>query len=335
MKAVVLEKIGGPENLKLTSFDTPEPGAGEVRIRLEASALNRRDYWITVGQYPGIALPCVPGSDGAGVVDKIGEGVAASEQGREVIVYPAREWGDDPRAQGPNFRVLGMPDQGTFAEYICVPAGEYCPKPGYLSFEEAAAIPVGGLTSWRAVTTQAGVEKGQRVLVTGAGGGVATFAILWCVHLGAEVYVSSGSGEKIERAKALGAAGGVNYREEDCYATLAKQAGRFDVVIDSAGGDTLNRLLDVLRPGGRYVFYGATHKNPGTGLQMAKLFFRQIRLQGTTMGTPAEFNGMMAFLAERRIRPVIDRVFGLEEVVAAHRRMAEFNQTGKIILRHQ
>ena len=335
MKAVVLEEIGGPAKLRIADIATPEPGPGEVRIRLMASALNRRDYWITVGEYPGIRLPCVPGSDGAGVVDKAGPGVDAAVLEREVIVYPARGWGEDERAQGPEFRVLGMPDQGTFAEYICVPEGEYCAKPGYLGWEEAAAVPVGGLTAWRAVTTQGGVSRGQRVLVTGAGGGVAGFAILWCLHLGAEVYVSSGSDAKIAQARALGAAGGVDYRDEEAYARLAKETGRFDVVIDSAGGDEVNRLLNVLRPGGRYVFYGATHKNPSRGLEMAKLFFRQIRLQGTTMGTPGEFATMMSFMEDHRIKPVIDRVLPLDEAADAHALMADFRQTGKIVLRNR
>jgi NADPH:quinone reductase-like Zn-dependent oxidoreductase len=187
--------------------------------------------------------------------------------GKEVIIYPARNWGDNPRANGPDFRVLGMPDQGTFAEYICVPAHEVCPKPGYLSWEQAAAIPVGGLTSWRAVVTHGEITRGQRVLVTGAGGGVATFAILWCVHLGAEVYVSSGSDTKLAWARTLGVAGGVNYHDQNCYIELSKKIGGFDVIIDSAGGDTLNQLLASLKPGGRYIFYGATLRNPSSGLE--------------------------------------------------------------------
>jgi len=332
MKAVVLEKIGGPDNLKIQEIDTPEPGPGEIRVKIKAAALNRRDFWITIGLYPSIKLPCILGSDGAGVIDITGEGVNPSLKGMEVIIYPARDWGDDPRAQGSNFRVLGMPDQGTFAEYICIPANEICPKPEYLTWEQAASIPVAGLTSWRAVTTQGEVGKGRRVLITGVGGGVASFALFWSVKLGADVYVSSGSEEKINWAKSLGAIDGINYHDKNGYTNLAKKIGGFDVIIDSAGGDAVNELLNGLRPAGRYVFYGATLRNPSSGLEMARLFFRHIRIQGTTMGTLEEFNTMMSFLCDNQIVPVVDKVFPLESAVEAHKFMQNFSQTGKIVL---
>lgn len=335
MRAVVLEKIGGPDNLTIQEVSTPEPKTGEVRIKILASALNRRDLWITVGLYPGIRLPCVLGTDGAGVVESTGKGVDASLLHKEVIIYPACNWGDNQSAYGPEFRVLGMPDQGTFAEYICVPANDIFPKPEYLSWEQAAAIPVAGLTSWRAVTTQGEVKKGQRVLVTGAGGGVAGFAIQWCVKLGAEVYVSTGSDSKLSWARTIGAVGGVNYHNENCYTELSKKAGGFDVIIDSAGGDTVNQLLASLKPGGRYVFYGATMRNPSYGLEMARLFFRHIRIQGTTMGSPEEFNSMMDFLDKHKIMPVVDRVLPLEKVVEAHKLLENYSQTGKIVLQNQ
>ena len=155
MKAVVLNEVGGPENLNIEEVGTPEPKTGEVRVRLKASALNRRDYWMTLGKYPGLSLPCIAGSDGAGVVDAIGEGGDKSVIGKEVVVYPAREWGDDQHKNGPDFRVLGMPDQGTFAEYICCPASDIFDKPAHLSWEQAAAVPLAGLTSWRELHTLA------------------------------------------------------------------------------------------------------------------------------------------------------------------------------------
>ena len=187
MKAVVLREKGGPEKLKIEEVPTPEPGPDEVRVKLKTCALNRRDYWITLGMYPGLALPAIAGSDGAGVVDKIGSGADKSLLGREVVVYPAREWGDNPGHFGKNFRVLGMPDQGTFAGYICAPATDVYPRPTHLTWEQSAAVPLAGLTSWRAVMTHAEVKPGQKVLVTAAGSGVSTFAILWAVHHGAEV----------------------------------------------------------------------------------------------------------------------------------------------------
>ncbi|MBI2969478.1 MAG: zinc-binding dehydrogenase [Gammaproteobacteria bacterium] len=335
MKAVVLHETGGPEKLRVETVETPVPGPGEVRVQLKASALNRRDYWISIGKYPGIRFPCIPGSDGAGVVDALGKGVDQALAGKEVVVNPARDWGPDPRAFGKNFRILGMPDQGTFAEYICAPADDVYPKPAHLDFEQAAAVPLAGLTSWRAVTTHAEVKAGYKVLITGAGSGVSTFAVLWCVNLGAEVYVTSGSPEKIAKARSIGARDGVNYKEADAFERLSEMSGGFDAIIDNAGGDSMNSLLDLLKPAGRYVFFGATLGNPSRGLEMAKLFFRHIRIQGTTMGTPAEFRAMIDFVAGKKIKPVIHAVMPMEEAVAAHKLMESFSQTGKIVLRNE
>lgn len=332
MKAVVLDSLGGPEKLTLRDIERKAPGPGEVSVKLAASALNRRDLWITRGKYPKIELPCVPGSDGAGVIDALGDGVQSDLLGQQVVIYPAKNWGPEQRHYGPDFRVLGMPDQGTFAEYICVSASDVYPKPAHLDWPQAAAIPLAGLTAWRAVTTQGDVQPGQRVLITGAGSGVSTFAILWCLNLGAEVYVSSGSDEKLAAAKVMGVAGGENYRDPTCYKKLRQQSGGFHTVIDSAGGDALNSILDSLLPGGRLVCFGATLGNPTKGLELAKLFFRQVRIQGTTMGSNAEFSAMIDFVTEHRILPVIDRVMALKDAVAAHQRMEAFSHTGKIVL---
>lgn len=334
MKAIVLEEIGGPDNLKVKEVDTPAPGSGEVRVRLKNSALNRRDYWITIGRYPRTDLPCIAGSDGAGTIDAVGEGIDGGMIGREVVVYPARAWGDRQDAPGADFRVLGMPDQGTFAEYICCPSTDAYDKPAHLDWEQAAAVPLAGLTAWRAVVTQAGVQPGQTVLVTGAGSGVSTFAIQWAAALGAEVYVTSGSEEKIEKAKAIGAVGGISYRHEDYHKTLRKQAGGFNAIIDSAGGDGMNKVLSTLRPAGRYVFFGATLGIPSTGLELPRLFFGQVRIQGTTMGSNAEFKAMLDFAGEKKIEPVIDRVLPMSEAVAAHKLLESFGQTGKVVLQN-
>ena len=332
MKAIVLEEIGGPDNLEIKEVDTPSPGPGEVRVRLKNSALNRRDYWITIGRYPRTNLPCIAGSDGAGTVDAVGAGVDNGMIGDEVVVYPAREWGDSEAAFGPDFRVLGMPDQGTFAEYICCPATDVYARPAHLSWEQAAAVPLAGLTAWRAVVTQAEVKPGQTVLVTGAGSGVSTFAIQWASGLGAEVYVTSGSEEKIEKARAIGAAGGVSYRQEDYHKTLKKQAGGFNAIIDSAGGDDVNNLLGTLRPAGRFVFFGATLGIPSTGLEIPRLFFNQTRIQGTMMGSNAEFMAMLDFVSENKIEPVVDRVLPMDEAIAAHKLLESFGQMGKVVL---
>lgn len=332
MKALVLHELGGPEKLVLEDIDTPEPAAGEVRIAIKAAALNRRDVWITVGAYPRIQFPAICGSDGAGLVDAVGAGVDQTEIGREVVLYPARDWGDDPRWGGADFRVLGMPDQGTFAEYICVPLDAIVDKPARLTWPEAAAIPLAGMTAWRATVTHGEVRAAQKVLVTGIGGGCAGFALMWARGHGAEVFVTSSSENKIKAALELGATAGFSYREEKWSRAVREAAGGIDLVIDSSGGDGLHEALDTLNPGGRYVFFGATQGNAAEGLNMAKLFFRQIRIQGTTMGRPEEFRAMVDFVNAKAIKPVIDDVVPFDDAVAAHRKLLDAEQMGKIVL---
>ncbi len=332
MKALVLNELGGPENLVIQDIKEPEPAEGEVRIRIKRAALNRRDVWITVGKYPRVQLPSVGGSDGAGIVDSVGLGVDSAIIGSEVVIYPARNWGDDPRCGGKDFRVLGMPDQGTFAEAICVPVSDIAPKPAHLSWEQAAAIPLAGLTSWRALITHGEVCSGRKVLVTGIGGGVASFALLWAKFHGAEVYVTSGSNEKLEVARAIGAVDGVNYHDSEWDKAIRKMSGGIDVVIDSAGGAVMNNAMNTLNVGGRFIFFGATLGNPDEGLEMAKMFFKQARIQGTTMGMPSEFRSMLEFVQQHKIEPVLDQVFPLECAVAAHQRMWKSEQMGKIVL---
>lgn len=332
MKAIVLHQTGGPDQLCYEEVPTPTPAAGQVRVALKASALNRRDFWITVGAYPRIQFPSISGSDGAGVIDAVGDGVDPAQIGREVVIYPARDWGDDWRCGGADFRVLGMPDQGTLAEYICVPAANVVTKPEHLSWIQAAAFPLAGLTAWRAVVTHGEVQSGQNVLVTGIGGGVATFAALWARYHGARVFVTSGSDEKLEHAKRLGIAGGVNYKAADWGKQLRQLSGGIDLVIDSAGGSVVNAALNTLNNGGRFIFFGATLGNPAEGLEMAKLFFRQVRIQGTTMGSPAEFSAMVAFINKHRIEPVVDQIYKLEDAVSACKRMEVSDQMGKLVL---
>ncbi|MFZ1641326.1 MAG: zinc-binding dehydrogenase [Candidatus Contendobacter sp.] len=334
MKAVILDQLGGPEQLRISDTAIPDPGPGQVRVRLHASALNHRDVWITLGQYPAIRLPCILGSDGAGVVDRLGPETPVDCLGEEVVIYPAYDWGENPRFPNPTFRVLGMPDPGTFAEYLCVPASHVFPKPAHLSWEQAAAIPLAGLTAWRALMTQGAAQAGETVLVTGIGGGVATFALKWAVALGTRVFVTSGSDAKLEQAQRMGAAGGVNYRDSAWARQLAELTGGVDVVVDGAGGPNFPGCFSVLRPGGRLVVYGATAGNPPTGLEMARLFFRQARIVGSTMGSPAEFAAMLRFVETHQIEPALDRVFALDEAVVAHQRLLAAEQLGKLVLRH-
>jgi zinc-binding alcohol dehydrogenase/oxidoreductase len=334
MRAVILRVPGGAENLKLEEAPDPSPGAGEVVVRLKAAALNHRDVWIRsgTGAYAGgFKQRVILGSDGAGEVLSVGSGGDRSLIGRAVVINPSFDWGDDDAAQGPNFRILGLPDDGTYAEAVRVPAGNVHPKPAALSFEEAAAIPLAALTAYRAVVSRARVQAGETVLVTGIGGGVSTFALQIATHLGARVLVTSGSDAKLARARELGAAGGANYRTQDWAREIAAQSkGGPDVVIDSVGGETFAKSVEILKAGGRIANYGAT-AGPVKDFVLRNLFWKQATALGTTMGSPREFAAMLK-LYDQGLRPVVDMVFPLAETAAAHRRMEEAGQFGKIVL---
>jgi zinc-binding alcohol dehydrogenase/oxidoreductase len=333
MKAVLLEELGSPDGLRLRDVDDPVAGPGQVLVRLRAAALNRRDVFIRQGLYAGIKLPTILGSDGAGVIAAVGEGVSKDRVGEEVVIDPCLDWGSDPRAQSSKFRILGMPDPGTYAELIAVPADNAVGKPKALSLEEAAAIPLAGLTAYRSVVTRAAVTAEDTVLVTGIGGGVSAFVMQIALAQGARVFVTSGSDEKLERAKALGAAGGANYRNGDWGKEIvALTGGGPDVIVDSIGGETFAKGLEILKPGGRLVSYGATTGATGK-LEVRRIFWKQLSIFGATMGTRAEFLAMVRLYDEKQLKPVVDQVFELGEASRAHQRMEEASQFGKILLR--
>lgn len=330
MQAAVL--IAAKQPLVMQPVPDPVAAPGWAIVRLRAAALNHRDLWIQLGQYKGLKLPIILGSDGAGIVTSVGSPADSAWIGREVIINPSLDWGDNPHAQGPAFRILGLPDNGTFAEQIVIPVANLAPKPSHLSWEQAAALPLAGLTAWRALFTRAQLKPGERVLLPGIGGGAALFALQFAVAAGAEIWVTSSSPEKIARAQSLGARGGVNYREPNWAETLqAKAGGAFSVIVDSSGGDGFSHLIDLTAPGGRIAFFGATTGNPA-GLDLRKCFFRQINLLGTTMGSPADFAGMTAFVEAHKIIPVVDRTFPLADAAAALRHMEAGAQFGKIVL---
>ncbi|TAF29476.1 MAG: alcohol dehydrogenase [Runella slithyformis] len=335
MQAALLETVDS--SIVIQDIPTPRAGAGQVVVQLKAAALNHRDVWIQKGRYPGMKLPVVLGSDGAGVVVEVGEGVDAQWLGKAVIINAGHNWGADERFYGPDFKILGMPDNGTFAQFIGVEVQYLTAKPAHLSFEEAAAVPLAGLTGWRALTTRAALQPGERVLVTGAGGGVALFVLQFAVAMGAEVWVTSGSDEKIAKAVALGAKGGVNYKNADwakalIAATGGNRAGYFDVIIDSAGGAGFAKLIDVVTAGGRICFFGGTTGNI-TDIVPGKVFFKQLSIFGSTMGSQKEFVEMVQFVETHQIKPVLDEIFPLSDAEAALRRMDAGVQFGKIVLK--
>lgn len=332
MNAIVLTETGAPEVLRACTAPDPVPGAGEVLVELRAAAVNRRDIYLRRGIAPS-PLPVIPGSDGAGVVAALGPGAAGVGAGDEVVILPSLDWGGGETAPEPGFRILGGPDDGTYAERVAVPAVNVFPKPARYSWEEAAALPLAGLTAWRALFSRGRLTSGETVLVVGIGGGVATFALHLARAAGARVIVTSSSDEKIARAVELGAAGGINYRTVEDWPAAAREmtGGRgVDVVIDSVGS-TWAESVGSVRPGGRVVVFG------GTGGARVELMVRpvtlgQVSLLGTTMGSPRDFAQLLAAAEVQDWRPVIDSVRPLGDAAAAHARVEAGDNFGKLVL---
>jgi NADPH:quinone reductase-like Zn-dependent oxidoreductase len=329
MKAIVLEAADKP--LILKEVEKPALKPGEVLVKIKAAALNRRDYWITVGKYAGIKYPTILGSDGAGIVAEVASDADKDWINKEVIINPGHDWGIHPEYQSKEFKILGLPEDGTFAEYVKVKAEYLHPKPTHLSWEQAAALPLAGLTAYRALFTKGKAAKGDKVLIVGVGAGTGAIALQLAKAAGCQVFVTSGSEDKIETAKHLGATAGVNYKSQDWAEQLQRLAGGFDVIIDSALGDGFAKLPDICNPGARIVTFGGTAGNIPE-LNGRIIFWKQLQIIGTTMGTNDEFKAMVDFVNEHQLIPAIDEVFPLADAEKAIRKMENSLQFGKIVL---
>lgn len=330
MRAIQLIAVN---QLEVREVADPVPAPGEAVVKIAASALNHRDVWIKLGQYAGLKFPSIPGSDGVGTVLAVGVEADAAWVGKRVVINPSFGWGAREDAQGAEFSILGLPRKGTLAEQVAVPVGQLALAPEYLSDEAAAALPLAGLTAWRAVMSRARLQVGERILIGGIGGGTALFALQFAVAAGAEVWVTSSRPEKIARAVALGARGGFDYTKPGwAEAAQVTVGGCFDVIIDSAGGNGFEALVDLAAPGGRIAFFGATRGNPNV-LPMRKIFWRQLSLLGTTMGSPADWREMLAVVTRHRIQPVVSQVFSFHDAMRAFEHMERGDQFGKIVLK--
>jgi NADPH:quinone reductase-like Zn-dependent oxidoreductase len=326
VRAVRIHEDGGPEVLVLEEAPDPELGPGAVLVRLRASALNHLDVWIRKG-LPSVPKPRILGADGAGVVEALGEGVTGFELGERVVLNPGIEAG------GGRIHVIGEHGDGTNAELIAVPATNVHPIPEGLSFEEAAAFPLVFETAYRMLVTRAGLREGEWVLAWGIGGGVSTAALAIAKALGANVLVTSSSDAKLERARELGADATVNHATGDVKAAVQKATdGRgIDVVVENVGEATWPTSLQVAAPGGRITVCGATSgPNPPAGLH--RIWWKQLSILGSTMGTGEDFAGAYELVASGRALPVVDSVLPLEEIRAAHERLEAGEQLGKIVL---
>lgn len=327
MKALVLTE---PGKIDLIEVPVPALKSGYALVKMRAAALNRRDDWIREGKYPRIRYGVTLGSDGAGVVEKVFDEIHQPWVGQEVVINPNIGWGSDPEVQSHNYTILGMPVDGTFAEYLVVNVDRLQHKPFHLDFLQAATLPLGGLTAFRALFRRGGLKPGHNVLISGFGGGVAQFAFLFAQAAGANVYITSGSDEKIEKALKMGAKGAYNYKRQNNYEDLWKTKGGFDLIIDSAGGDQINNYIKILRPNGRIVFYGATNGLPGK-VDLYRMFWNQLTLQGTTMGNDSEFNEMLSFVSKHKIRPVVDSIRPFHKIAESFADIKKPNKVGKIV----
>ncbi|ASZ12873.1 zinc-binding dehydrogenase [Chitinophaga pendula] len=335
MKAVILSGANKPVHIE--DIPTPTPAANEILIKLAYSAFNYRDVWIRTGNYnSAVKDRIVLGSDGFGTIAALGHDVTGWEIGQPVIINPSHNWGDNPAAFDPSFKILGSPDQGTFAEYIAVGQQYVHAKPDGYTDEEAAALPLAGITTYRAVTTRAQVRKGEKVLITGIGAGTALLALHFALVAGAEVYVTSSSPEKIAKAQTLGAKDGFNYRNADWVDKATASSGGFDVILDSASGDGFASLLQLAKPGGRIVFWGAT-SGIINNIRPADIFYKNLSVLGTTMGTPQEFKDMLQLIKDHpSIKPIVDKVYpSLDHAEEALQYMKAGQQFGKIVLTNQ
>jgi zinc-binding alcohol dehydrogenase/oxidoreductase len=332
MRAARLTLAASEPRFELQELPDPVPEAGEVVVELVAAALNRRDWWLW--RAPSTPVPVTLGSDGAGRVAAVGAGVRVLAPGDEVVIDPALAWGDDEAAAAETFDILGSPAQGTFAERVVVPATNVHPKPAVLTWEEAAAFPLAGLTAWRAVVTCARAAPGRRVLITGGGSGVSTFCLQIAHALGAQVWVTSGSDAKIARCVELGARGGFRYDDPEWPQQVLAATGGAGVhaVVDSFGGDGWAQALGALTRGGVLVNYGDTGGEEAT-IPVAGLYWQWRSLIGTTMGSPREFRALCEHVAAGAWRPALDSVHALDEIAAAARRLTAPERFGKVVLR--
>jgi NADPH:quinone reductase-like Zn-dependent oxidoreductase len=339
MKAAIFHEHGGPEVIRVADIPRPEPGPGQVRIRVRASSLNHLDLSVRRGMPFPVPMPHIGGADIAGTVDALGAGVEGVDVGTRVVVDPSLHWEfyqgvrSGPALPSPRFQILGEHTQGGFAEYAVVPAGNLLQVPDGVGHHTAAAAGLVSVTAWRGLMTRGRVRAGERVLITGGSGGVSTMAIQMARHAGAQVFVLTSGPENVRRVERLGAHAGLDRLAGDPGDVIREATGsrRVDLILDSVGAPLWSTLIRALAPGGRLVTYGTTAGSEGQ-TELRHVFWKQLSIMGTTMGSPAEFRQAMDLVFAGEVRPPIHATVGLDEVAEAHRWLEAGKVFGKVVV---
>ncbi|MCP3027382.1 zinc-binding dehydrogenase [Halobacillus sp. A5] len=325
MKAVNHSNIEGLEGLSYSDMETPQIEPHTVRVKLKTAGLNRRDVAVT-NRHKTDQPPLILGSDGAGVIDEVGAEVKHLNEGDEVILNPGLGWKHNSDAPPAGFEILGLPDHGTFTEYITIDGDHVEPKPSHLSWEEAGVLPLASLTAYRVLFTRAKIKQGDTVMLPGIGSGVLTFALKFAKAAGARVIVTSRSEDKLQKAKELGADVGI-LTQSDWNEELKEE--NVDVLVESIGQATFSKSLKVIRKGGTIVTFGATTEDEVT-IDIRQFFYGQYNLLGSTMGSGEEFKAMLQFIEQHDIKPEVDRMFDLSDYKKAFNYLRDTKNFGKI-----
>lgn len=317
-----LQLIDEKGTLAIKNIDLAQSHEGGKRLKILASALNHRDLWITKGKYPQINKGVVLGSDGVG-----------DRNGELVLINPGLNWGDSEAAQSGEFTILGMPLNGTFGNVCMVPESHIHSVPEHLSLYEAAALPLTGVTAYRSLIVRGEATSGSKVFINGLGGGVALAACQMALSMGCQVYGTSGSDWKMTRAKSLGVQEVYDYNDDNWVKKFTSDFGGADVIIDGAGGPSFANLLKITNPGAKIISYGGTYGKID-GLSPQIIFWKQISIMGSTMGSEIDFKNMLDFVAIHKMRPVIDEVIPLSAAIKGFDKMEKGQQFGKIVFNH-
>jgi NADPH:quinone reductase-like Zn-dependent oxidoreductase len=340
VKAAVFSEFGGPEVVRLADVEIPEPGPGEVRVAVAASAMNHLDLWVRRGLPIEITMPHIGGSDIAGIVEAVGPGVTAVSEGTRVVVDPSLDydWYEPPssRSDPPpgGFRIIGEHTQGGFAEYCVVPAANLVELPDSVDFEDAAAASLVGVTAWRALNVRGRLMPHERVLITGGSGGVSTAAIQMARLVGAEVFAVTRGSENVQRLRELGAHVVYDREQGEWGKQVWRDTGRegVNVILDSVGEAVWPDCLRALAVQGRLVTYGAT-TGAGGDTDIRLVFWKQLSILGSTMGSPGDYRSAMQLVFQGKVKAVIHEVLPLARAWEAHEMLEEGGVFGKLVLK--